>query len=350
MGRKKQTVNIFIVGAVVIAGFVLWLCSLKPVFIIILISLIVVAVIAIFGVKKIEILPSIDADDDVKKEVADLVEFVYKNGHNPLDIMPSKKYQHNILCQIYSWEKDIIVYENLVYPIFENAMKRTNPYINLGHNEIYEQMQFAFSGLCKGFIDLTKDNSHARKYFKDINNLSIRLIQINTSEFKKLFYLVHEYHFWYVYNQDEEYRLSTDRIKKQLKLYHGIKQADFIQKTSHAKDDISYVLHFAEKSGEIIRVKDGHAYRLYHPDDNALTIQNYEFTRAAASESDFDYRNYWKTIEDMLSRNEGILQTEFYKKFEWDKEIIAKSLREAERDGNVIREKKGNTYILRLPG
>jgi hypothetical protein len=51
----------------------------------------------------------------------------------------------------------------------------------------------------------------------------------------------------------------------------------------------------------------------------------------------------------MLKKNDGILQTEFYTKFNWSSEILTRALRDAEKEGQVMREKKGNTYILHLP-
>jgi hypothetical protein len=210
-------------------------------------------------------------------------------------------------------------------------------------------LHFAFESVTASIIKLTADKSIARDCFKAIDNFSDRLLQMDKEKFKDLFFRLRGYHFWYVYNQDEDYKISVKYIQNRLKLYHGIKQTDFYKKISEKKDDISYVLYFAEKSGEIVRKEEGRTYRLYLPEDDIDKIRPYEYSRAAASETDFNYSYYWKDIEKELKKNDGILQTEFYAKFNWDSEVITKTLRDAEKDGKVLREKKGNTYTLHLP-
>jgi hypothetical protein len=349
MARRNQVGSGFIIGLLVIIGIVIWLSSLSPIVWIVVFGIAILGVTAFFIIKNVEILPRINVSDEIKKEITNLVDFVYQGGFKPESSMPSKKYQHNILCQIYAWESDIAPYENFVHPIFEKTIQKINTYKDLDNDELCEHMRFAFGGMCKAIIDLTKDKSHARKHFSSLDNLSDRLVQINTDKFKKLFYLTHGYHFWYVYNQDDDYKYFVRQLKNRLKLYHGIKQSDFYKNVSEKKDDVSYTLYFAEKAGEIIRKEVGRTYRLYLPEDNPDEIPPYEYSSSAASDSDFNYRKYWKDIEKTLKKNDGILQTEFYKKFDWSSELLTRALRDAEKDGKVIREKKGNTYILHLP-
>jgi hypothetical protein len=295
------------------------------------------------------VLPKIEVSDEISRYVQSLIDFVYADGSLPLNKILSKKNQYNILCQIFTLDIDESKYQPFVQSIYENALSKVNTYEKItDKEEWYGQLHFAFESITADIIKLTSDKSSARDCFKGIDNLSERLLKMDAEKFKDLFFRLHGYHFWYVYNQDEDYKLSVRNFKNRLKLYHGIKQTDFYKKCSEKKDNISYTLYFAEKSGEIIKKEEGRTYRLYLPEDNIDEIKPFEYSRAAASEVDFDYNYYWKDIEKELKKNDGILQTEFYTKFNWDSEIITKSLREAEKDGKVHREKKGNTYILHL--
>ena len=303
----------------------------------------------IFEGKKL-VLPKIEVSEEIDLYVKSLIDFVYEDGTLPSNKVLSKKNQHNILCQIFSLDIDSAKYELFVQTIYENATSKVNTYENIvDREEWYNNLRFAFEGTISNIIQLTSDKSKARDSFKAIDNLTDHLLQMDGEKFKKLFFRLHEYHFWYVYNQDEEYKFTVDKIKSQLKFYHGIKQSDFYKKCSETKDEISYVLYFAEKVGDIIRKEEGRTYRLYLPEDNPDEIPPYEYTNSAASDVDFNYKNYWKDIEKVLKKNDGILQTEFYSKFNWASEILTRSLREAEKEGKVLREKKGNTYILHLP-
>ena len=303
----------------------------------------------IFEGKKL-VLPKIEVSEEIDLYVKSLIDFVYEDGTLPSNKVLSKKNQHNILCQIFSLDIDSVKYEPFVQTIYENALNKVNTYKDINDKkEWYENLHFAFEGTISNIIQLSSDKSKARDCFKAIDNLTDRLLQMDGEKFKKLFFRLHEYHFWYVYNQDNDYKLMVRILKNRLKLYHGIKQTDFYKKLSDKKDDVSYALYFAEKAGEIVRKEEGRTYRLYLPEDNPNEIPFYEYSRAAASENDFNYKNYWKDIEKELKKNDGILQTDFYLKFNWASEIITKSLKEAEKEGKVLREKNGNTYILHLP-
>jgi len=303
----------------------------------------------LFEGKKL-VLPEIEVSDEINQYIQSLIDFVYSDGSLPRDKILSKKNQHNILCQIFALDIDVTKYEPLVQSIYENALSKVNSFANItDKKEWYQNLHFAFETITVNIIKLTADKSAARECFKAIDNLSDRLLQIDGEKFKDLFFRLHIYHFWYVYNQDEGYKMTVKNFQDRLKYYHGIKQTDFYKKRSEKKDDISYVLYFAEKSGEIVRKEEGRTYRLYLPEDNPDDIKPFEYSRAAASEVGFDYNYYWKDIEKELKKCDGILQTEFYSRFNWDSEVITKSLHDAEKDGKVQREKKGNTYILHLP-
>jgi hypothetical protein len=303
-------------------------------------------------IKSIDILPKIDLSEEVRQEISDMMSFVYADGAVSSIGMPSKRHQYNIMCQVYSWDKndDHKQYESLANEVYENAISKENSYKEIIDTpEVYPQLRFAFEGVAANLIKITRDKSNLRKYFAALDNFSERLLRINNKIFRKLFILLHEYHFWSVYNQDQEYKILIEKIKKRLRLCHGIKQTDFYRKISNSKDDISYVLYFAEKAGEIVRQKDSRTYRLYLPEDNIAEIRPYEFTRPAATDGDFNYLDYWKNIEKVLSKNEGVLQTEFYTKFDYDIEIIARALSDAEKEKKVIRKKEGRSYRLYLP-
>ena len=303
----------------------------------------------LFEGKKL-VLPKIEVSDEINQYIQSLINFVYADGTPPIFDILTKENQHNILCQIFALDIDRTKYEPFVQSIYENALSKVNTYANItDKKEWYQNLHFAFETITVNIIKLTTDKSAARECFKAIDNLSDRLLQIDGEKFKDLFFRLHIYHFWYVYNQDEAYKMSVKNFQDLLKYYHGIKQTDFYKKRSEKKDDISYVLYFAEKSGEIVRKEDGRTYRLYLPEDNPDEIKPFEYSRAAASEVGFDYKYYWKDIEKELKKCDGILQTEFYSRFNWDSEVITKSLHDAEKDGKVLREKKGNTYILHLP-
>jgi hypothetical protein len=303
-------------------------------------------------IKSIDILPKVYINEDSRQEVSDIMAFVYANGAISSPGMPSKRHQQNILHQIYSWDQDSDYkqYGSLANGVYENAVAKENSYKEiLGTPEIYPRLQFALEGIVTNLISIAKDKSRLRDHLAAIDNLSERLLLMNENLFKKLFLLLHEYRFWLVYNQDEAYKYTVEKIKKQLRLYHGIKQVDFYKKISGKKDDISYTLYFAEKAGEVVRQKDGRTYRLYLPEDNVDEIPKYEYTRAAIYDGDFNYKTYWKDIEKFLNKNAGILQTEFYSNFDYPSEIVQRTLKDAEQDEKVIREKKGNTYLLYLP-
>jgi hypothetical protein len=305
--------------------------------------------ISIFEGKKL-VLPKIEISEEINQNVQSLIDFVYADGTSPRDKILSKTNQHNILCQIFALDIDLSKYQPFVQSVYENAVSKVNTYANItDKKEWYQNLHFAFETITTNIIKLSADKSSARDCFKSIDNLSERLLLMNGEKFKDLFFCLHGYHFWYVYNHDEDYKLSVQNITNRLKLYHGIKQADFYKKCSEKKDDITHTLYFAEKSGEIVRKEEGRTYRLYLPEDNIDEIKPYEYSRSAASEDDFNYKNYWKDIEKELKKCEGILQTEFYTRFNWASEIITRALRDAEKDGKVLREKKGNTYILQLP-
>jgi hypothetical protein len=85
------------------------------------------------------------------------------------------------------------------------------------------------------------------------------------------------------------------------------------------------------------------------PDETIDEIPKYEYTKAVIYDKEFNYKTYWKGIEKLLKKNAGILQTEFYSKFDYPSEIVQRALRDAEQDEKVIREKQGNTYLLYLP-
>lgn len=262
--------------------------------------------------------------------------------------MPSKKYQKHILAQIYAM--DTKEYEPLVMDIYEKAISKINTYLSIeDKDDFFVQMHFAIEALCKNIICLSKDREHSRKYWEAIDNLSDRLLQMDHDKFKLLFFALHQWHFGYVYNFDTKYTLTIRDIQRSLRLYHGIKQTDFYKKNSNSKTDIQFALYFGEKAGEIKRVKDGQTYRLYLPHENPEEIKNYEFTKPATTDGDFNYKRYWREIEKKLKANEGILQTDFYKLFSWDSEIITYALRAAEKDNLVYRKKKGNTYLLFIP-
>jgi hypothetical protein len=365
MRHRNNASGIFFVGVIVIIAGVMWLATSHPAILIAFFILIAVGVIVFFIKKQSgngnspetsrgkdreavnEFNGCIDVSDEVKKEVADMVEFVHQGRYLYLKDT-SKKYQRDIFCQIYSLETEIVAYENLVHPIFEKETEKINTYQLLDPNERSEQTRFAFAELCVNIDSITKDKTNARKYFSAMDNLSARLVQINAEKFKKLFYLIHEYHFWYVYNYDEDYAFMLKTVLSDLKLYHGIRQTDFYKKTFKSKDSISHTLYFAEKAGKVVRVPEGRTYRLYLPEDNIDEIPKFEYSRACIYDGDFDYKAYWKNIEKVLKKNMGILQTEFYAKFEWDIEITRQALKDAEKDKKVIREKKGNTYLLYL--
>jgi hypothetical protein len=295
-------------------------------------------------------LPKIEISAEIQQEVQKLINFVYSGGKPPSEKILSKKSQHHILCQIFAMEIDVEKYKPFIQEIYQNAINNGYTYSRRAYgDEWYPSLHFAFEELVKNIIELTVRNTSTRKCFKDIDNLAGRLLKMDKEVFKNLFLRLHEYHFWYVYNRDNDYSIMLDSIKRKLESYHGIKQTGFYKKISGSKDEISYTLYFGEKAGEIIRKKDGRTYRLYLPQDNPDEIPPYEYTHAAVDDGDFNYKDYWKDIEKALKKNEGILQTEFYKLFNWSSEILTRALREAEKDGKVLREKKGNTYILYMP-
>jgi hypothetical protein len=303
-------------------------------------------------IKSIDILPKVYINEESCKEVSDIISFVYANGAVSSPGKPSKRHQQNVLCQIYSWNQngDYKQYESLANEVYENAIAKENSYKEIiGTPEIYPQLQFALEGIVTNLISIAKSKSKLRGDLAAIDNFSERLLLMNSALFKKLFLLLHEYRFWLVYNQDQTYKYTVEKIKKRLRLCHGIKQTDFYKKTSESKDDISYALYFAEKAGEIIRQKDGRTYRLYLPGDNIAEIKPYEYTKFAATDLDFDYLEYWKNVEKILSKNKGVLQTDFYAKFDYDSEVITRILRDAEKDKKVVRTKDGRSYRLYLP-
>jgi hypothetical protein len=304
------------------------------------------------AIKSIDILPKVDISEEASQEVSDIMSFVYADGAVSSPGNPSKRHQRNILSQIYSWDKDNErkQYEPLANEVYKNATAKENSYKEIINTpEIHPQLQFALEGIVTNMINIIKDKSNSRNHLAAIDNFSERLLLMNHDLFKKLFLLLHEYRFWFVYNQDETYKYIVKKMKNRLRFCHGIKQTDFYKKMSEKKNDVSYFLYFAEKSGEIVRQRDGRTYRLYLPEDNISEIKPYEYTRFAVTDSDFNYLDYWKNIEKILSKNEGVLQTDFYAKFDCDREVIVTALRDAEKDKRVIRTKEGRSYRLYLP-
>jgi len=302
-----------------------------------------------FKTGRLEILPKINVSKEIQEDVSELVEYVYSVGDLPGRGMPSKKYQKHILTQVYAMT-ETKEYEPLVEDIYAKAIAKENTCLQIEEKEdFFTQMHFAIETLCCNIICLTKDKTHSRKYWTVIDNLSERLLQMDHDKFKFLFFMLHQWHFGYVYEFDDAYKLTIKEITKRLRLYHGIKQTDFYKKMFESKTDIQFALYFGEKAGEIKRVQDKNTYRLYLPEDNITEIPNYEFTRSATTDGDFDYKKYWKDIVKKLKEHEGILQTDFYKLFTWDSEIITRSLRDAEKDNLVFRQRKGNTYLLFTP-
>jgi hypothetical protein len=301
--------------------------------------------------KGIDILPKVQVSKEVQQELADIMSFVFPNGAVSSQGMPSKRHQLNVLCQVYSWDQDREhkQYTALAQVVYENAIAKENPYKEITDTpEFYEQLRFAFENTVLSLMRISKDKSKAREYLAAIDNLSDRLLLINPEMFTKLFLLLHEYHFWHVYNRDEDYSYHLQTIKKRLKLYHGIKQSDFYKKASISKEDVSFTLYFAEKAGGIVRIKEGRTYRLYLPEDNPEEITPYEYTKSAVTDGDFNYKDYWKDIEKVLKQNKGILQSDFCSKFDYAVEIVRQVLRDAEQDKKIRREKKGNSYLLYL--
>lgn len=301
-----------------------------------------------FKTGKIEILPNINVSEDIKNEVSELVEYIYSKGNQPPRNMPSKNLQKNLLAQVYAMS-NLDKYESQATSVYENAISKENSYKNLSQEEIAEQMHFAIESLCFNIIQLSKDAENSRKYWEAMDNLSERLLQINHDKFKKLFLLMHEWQFGYVYENDTDYKYMLENIKRRLNSCHGIKQTDFYNMLNASKPDLQFTLYYAEKFKEIKRVPDGRTYRLYLKDDNIEEIPKYEFTRAVTTDGNFDYKKYWKEIERKIKENSGIRQTEFYALFDWDSEVVACALREAEKDSKVKRERDGNSYLLYLP-
>jgi len=324
----------------------------------IVIALIIIGIVAFFIYKKKMkqpqgekiVFPKIEVSEEIDQYVKSLIEFVYADGTPPRDKTLSKENQYNILCQLFSMDIDVSKYQPFVQNIYENAVKKVNTYASItDKEEWYRHLHFAFESVTDVMIRIFLKKCTVRDGFKAFDNVSDRLLQMDEEKFKKLFFRLHEFHFWYVYNQDEDYKLAVKNYKDRLKFYHGIKQTDFYKRRSENKDDVSYVLYFAEKAGDIVRKEEGRTYRLYLPEDNPDEIKPFEYSSVAASETGYDYNFYWKDIAKELKKCEGILQTEFYSRFTWDSEIITRALREAEKDGKVLREKKGNTYTLSLP-
>jgi hypothetical protein len=369
MSRKKRTSAkqalsySFIVFIALIAAIFTFIKENLVIFIII--AVIIIGIIIYFFIRKSVpktdktsdtfegkklVLPKIEISAKTDQEVKDLIDFVYGDGTHPINKILSKKNQHNILCQIFVLDIDLAKYEPFIQNIYEKAITKINTYASIvDSDERYEGLRFAFESTIANIIELSLNKSKARICFNAIDNFTDRLLQMDRERFKNLFFRLHGYHFWHVYNQDEDYKMTSDKIKKRLKLYHGIRQTEFYKKCSETKDDISYTLYFAEKAGEIIRKQEGRTYRLYLPGDNIDEIPKYEYTRAAVYDGDFNYKIYWKDIEKLLNKNAGILQTEFYSNFDYPSEIIQHALKDAEQDEKVIREKKGNTYLLYLP-
>ena len=298
---------------------------------------------------RLEILQKQTISEEIKNEVSDLVEYVYSKGESPVREMPSIKYQKHLLAQVFAMG-DLESYEALANSVYESTVSKENTYAQISdENELTQQMHFAFENLCYNIIQLSKDNEHARKYWATMDNLSERLLQINHDKFKKLFITMHEWHFGWVYKFDTDYKYTIENIKRRLLLCHGIKQTDFYDREHISRNDLQFTLYFAEKAGEIKRIQDGRTYRLYLPDDNIEEVPKYEFTRSSTTDGCFDYKKYWKDVEKKVKENLGIRQTDFYKLFSWDSEVVACTLRAAEKDGKLIREKNGNTYSLYLP-
>lgn len=297
---------------------------------------------------KEENFPEIDISEEIQNEVSNLVEYVYAKGKPPSDEMPSKKHQKYLLARLYM--SDLGKYEKQANSVYENTLSKENAYAQvIDEDEFTEQMHFAMESLCLNMIWLSQDNKNARKYWSAMDNLSERLLQINHDKFKKLFILMHEWHFGWVYKFDIDYKYMLKHIKGSLNVLHGIKQTDFYNIRIESKTDLQFTLYYAEQFGEIKRVREGRTYRLYLPEDNVEEIPKYEFTASATTDGNFDYKKYWKEVEKKLRANLGIRQADFYKLFPWDYKVVACTLRAAEKDGKVIREGKGNSYLLYLP-
>jgi hypothetical protein len=293
------------------------------------------------------VLPKIEASAEIQQKVQKLIAFVYEGGDPPPEKILSKENQHNILCQIFAMDIDVEKYKPFIQEIYQNATNKGYTYSKLAYgDEWYPALHFAFESITRNIIELTVKSKPARESLHNIDNLAKRLLEMDRDVFKNLFLRLHEYHFWYVYTCDNDYSRILSNIKNRLGLCHGIKQTEFYKRMSEQKDELSYTLYFGEKAGEIIRKQDGRTYRLYLPEDNPDEIPPYEYTQIAVYDGHFDYKKYWKDIEAVLKKNEGILQTEFYTLFDWSSEILTRALREAANDGKVIRQKKGNTYIL----
>ena len=282
-----------------------------------------------FKTGKLEILPKINASDEIKKEVSDLVEYVYSKGEAPDRDMPSKKYQKHILAQVYAMT-EVKEYEPLVIDIYEKAIARINTYLEItDEDEFFAQMHFAIETLCQNIIYLTKDTENSRKYWAVIDNLSDRLLQMDHDRFKRLFFTLHEWHFGYVYTFDTNYALTIQDIKKSLEFLHGIKQTEFYKKNSHSKDDIQFALYFGEKAGEVKRVKDGQSYLLYLPESipsksesvitrGKVNIEKYSSIFFHALENSYDKKaaEMYKQ-KDYIAYIKNYTKMHFYRKCAW---------------------------------
>jgi uncharacterized membrane protein len=304
-------------------------------------------------IKSIDILPKVYIGEKDRQEVSDILSFVYADKAVSSPGKPSKRHQKNILYQIYSWDQDndYKQYEALANTIYEKTLAKKNSYNEImGTSEIYPQLRFALEGIVANLISIAREKTRLRDHIVEIDNLLKRLLLMNNKLFKKLFLLLHEYFFWHVYNEDSTYKYMLKKIKKRLEYCLGIKQSDFYRKISEPRDDISYTLYFAEKSGEIIRRKDGRSYRLYLPECKLKEITPLidPNKKTDVTGREYDYKAVLEKLKALLKENEGILQSKFYAKCDEPKETVSSILYFVEKDKYIVRKKEGRSYRLYL--
>ena len=270
MGRRSANNGTWIlIGSFALVG-VLWNFFARHLWVLILIVVIALAVIAIViwhKRRQANAWKAVVTEED-KTEIANIIAYVFPDGncHTPSGV-PVETLR-TVLCQVYSWDysNSLKQYETQAHAVYERILSQRNPYDGTRHSqEFQEHLLFAFENTMITLVNIEKNKSQAQKHFAGLDNLSRRLLQMNSDMFKNLFILLSQYHFWFVYTEDKHYRHMLGKIKKALSMHKGIKQTDFYKTLGRNKDDVSHALYFAEKAGEITRVKSGRTYQLYLP-------------------------------------------------------------------------------------
>lgn len=237
---------------------------------VVLVAVIVAVILKKRKQKPASLFPQKQITDEAKDYVQKILEFEKQyeriaTAEQEGTMIVSEKDAVKLLGAVLSNQNSYSQYSNLVDTYYKKALENKEDFSS--DEEVFRnQVTFSLYSLIEVLQKIVTEREENAKLFYSITNYVERLLYINEEFFKPLFYTLHGFCFWYIYEKNFSYHVKLNIIKKVLKKHNGIKQTDFYKLVAGKKEDISFVLYYAELANEIKREKSGRSYLLYLPD------------------------------------------------------------------------------------